>query len=284
MLIYNFVKKHDISKTLFVSYFVFATVSCYFLIITLFGQKGLIRYFDLKQEISGYELTRQEMAEKVGAKKNLVAGMNVDSLDLDLLDEEARRSLGFSNKNEVVVYEEKGQKKLYLKQDENKPVENIKMQNTNVVAAAQSANIIVADDLKKVEQAGKTSRIISGESAKALNAQSANLQDANKKSNNLRAVDSRKDGFKAKDSKIDNSYDADPKAIESKLAIAKNDQQNIAANKNSGEKTTKKNSKKNKIDKKSTVKNSKKVVARHANKVIAQSKNKKSTNKKAKKQ
>ena len=37
-------------------------------------------------------------------KKNMVEGMNVESLDLDLLDEEARRALGYSNKNEVVIY------------------------------------------------------------------------------------------------------------------------------------------------------------------------------------
>jgi len=35
----------------------------------------------------------------------MVEGMNVESLDLDLLDEEARRALGYSNKNEVVIYQ-----------------------------------------------------------------------------------------------------------------------------------------------------------------------------------
>ena len=104
MIIYNFVKKHNISKTLFVTYFVFFALIFYFLSCALFGAKGLTTYFDLRSQMSAQDMTRQELSSQLQIKKNMVEGMNVDSLDLDLLDEEARRSLGYSNKNEVVIY------------------------------------------------------------------------------------------------------------------------------------------------------------------------------------
>lgn len=105
MTIYNFVKKHNISKVVFVSYFAFFAIIIYFLSCFFFGQKGVFAYFSLQQKISNQDLVKQELSNKMQVKKNMVEGMNVDSLDLDLLDEEARRALGYSNKNEVVVYQ-----------------------------------------------------------------------------------------------------------------------------------------------------------------------------------
>ena len=39
-------------------------------------------------------------------KQNMVNGMSVESLDLDLLDEEARKDLGYAGKQEIVIYDE----------------------------------------------------------------------------------------------------------------------------------------------------------------------------------
>lgn len=111
MTLYNFVKQHNISKNLFVTYFVLFALIIYFLICATFGNKGLITYLSLKKEIAKQDLTKQELQNKLQNKKNMVEGMNQESLDLDLLDEEARRSLGYSNKNEVVIYHENLQKK-----------------------------------------------------------------------------------------------------------------------------------------------------------------------------
>jgi len=103
--IYDFVKKHNISKVVFVSYFAFFAIIIYFLFCCFFGQKGLFAYYSLQKKISNQDLVRQELSNKMQVKKNMVEGMNVESLDLDLLDEEARRALGYSNKNEVVIYQ-----------------------------------------------------------------------------------------------------------------------------------------------------------------------------------
>jgi len=105
MTIYDFVKKHNISKVVFVSYFTFFAIIIYFLFCGLFGQKGLVFYFSLKEKIAKQDFVKQELHNKMKVKKNMVEGMNVESLDLDLLDEEARRALGYSSKNEVVIYQ-----------------------------------------------------------------------------------------------------------------------------------------------------------------------------------
>ena len=39
-------------------------------------------------------------------KQNMVNGMSGESLDLDLLDEEARKDLGYAGKQEIVIYDE----------------------------------------------------------------------------------------------------------------------------------------------------------------------------------
>ena len=39
----------------------------------------------------------------------MVDGMNTNSLDVDLLDEQARKNLGYVGKNEVVIYQDNKQ-------------------------------------------------------------------------------------------------------------------------------------------------------------------------------
>ena len=63
-----------------------------------------MEFFALKKAIAGRDIIKQELSSKVQAKKNMIEGMNPNSLDLDLLDEQSRKVLGYVGKNEVVVY------------------------------------------------------------------------------------------------------------------------------------------------------------------------------------
>ena len=105
--LYNFTKNHHITKPLFVSYFIAFFAIFYFLFLTFFGEKGLIEFFALKKKIAGKEIAKQELLNRMQAKKNMVDGMNMNSLDLDLLDEQSRKVLGYVGKDEVVVYQDK---------------------------------------------------------------------------------------------------------------------------------------------------------------------------------
>ncbi len=104
--LYNLVKKHNITKAVFVGYCIAFSLIFYFAFITIFGEKGLIQYKKLKEQIENRESVKQELNHKVEVKKNMVDGMNTNSLDLDLLDEQARKTLGYIGKNEVVIYNE----------------------------------------------------------------------------------------------------------------------------------------------------------------------------------
>lgn len=109
--LYNFVKKNNISRRIFIAYVVGFAVICYFLFFAFFGPKGLLTLFKLNEEISGHKLEQEQLIKKREQKKNMVKGMSKESLDLDLLDEQSRRVLGYVGKNEIVIYkEDKNQK------------------------------------------------------------------------------------------------------------------------------------------------------------------------------
>ncbi len=64
----------------------------------------MVKFFALKQQIENKEIIKEELSAKMRAKKNLVDGMSPNSLDLDLVDEQSRKVLGYVGKNEVVIY------------------------------------------------------------------------------------------------------------------------------------------------------------------------------------
>lgn len=74
----------------------------YFSYHAVIGDRGLLALIQLSQKI---EQTRQELdvvhAERTKLERN-VRLMRDDSLDLDLLDEQARRYLGYAGKDEKV--------------------------------------------------------------------------------------------------------------------------------------------------------------------------------------
>lgn len=107
MFLYNFVKKHNVTKPVFIGYVTGFVVIIYFVSCTIFGSKGLFEYFSLEKKIANKELIKQDLLSKTQIKQNMVNGMSLNSLDIDLLDEEARKVLGYAGKNEVVVYQDK---------------------------------------------------------------------------------------------------------------------------------------------------------------------------------
>ncbi len=107
MFLYNFVKKHNITKSAFIGYFIGFAVISYFIFCAAFGSKGWLEYQALKLQVSNKESIKQDLLSKIQVKQNMVEGMNLNSLDVDLLDEEARRVLGYAGKNEVIVYQDK---------------------------------------------------------------------------------------------------------------------------------------------------------------------------------
>lgn len=105
--LYNFVRKYHIKKSSFIGYSITFSVIFYFLFFAFFGDKGLFTFFSLKKEVSNIGITKQELLNKMQNRKNMVDKMSSNSLDLDLLDEQSRKVLGYAGKNEVVIYQDK---------------------------------------------------------------------------------------------------------------------------------------------------------------------------------
>jgi cell division protein FtsB len=105
--LYNFVKKYNITKPVFIGYCIALAIIIYFTFFTIFGDKGLVKLFSLQKQIENKEIIKEELSAKMQAKKDLVDGMNPESLDIDLLDEQARKVLGYAGKNEVILYQNK---------------------------------------------------------------------------------------------------------------------------------------------------------------------------------
>jgi cell division protein FtsB len=71
----------------------------------MFGNKGVFTLIALDSQISKKDIIVQDLENKVKAKEAVVSGMKLDSLDLDLLDEQSRKILGYMGKDELVVYQ-----------------------------------------------------------------------------------------------------------------------------------------------------------------------------------
>ena len=83
--LYNFVKENNIKKPQFICYFIALALIIYFIIVTIFGEKGLFFYKSLKSQVQNKEFVKKELIGKMRTKKSMVEGMNLESLDLDLV-------------------------------------------------------------------------------------------------------------------------------------------------------------------------------------------------------
>lgn len=97
-------QKITISKEFFVTIFVCLAVIVYFLIYAIFGNRGIVDYFHLKSDLKAKNLEKDKLFIQIQDKQNLVNSIRDDSLDIDLLDEQVRKNLGYATKNEIVIY------------------------------------------------------------------------------------------------------------------------------------------------------------------------------------
>ncbi len=101
----NFIIDYKISKGVFVGYFISFALIFYFSFFAIFGNKGIFTLIALDNQIAKKDIIVQDLENKVKAKEAMVSGMKLDSLDLDLLDEQSRKILGYIGRDELVVYQ-----------------------------------------------------------------------------------------------------------------------------------------------------------------------------------
>lgn len=75
----------------------------YFFIAALQGQTGFFRLLQLHAQIEAANLEREELQAERERLQNLTHRLSSDYLDLDLLDEQARKKLGLVRENEIII-------------------------------------------------------------------------------------------------------------------------------------------------------------------------------------
>lgn len=75
----------------------------YFSVSAVRGKRGLLTLMDLKKEIEHNKLLLQHISLERDKLSNRIFGLYEKSLDLDLLDEQAKNALGYVNLNEFMI-------------------------------------------------------------------------------------------------------------------------------------------------------------------------------------
>lgn len=104
--LYDFVIDNQITKIHFLSYCAIISLTVYFLIITAFGDRGLLKLASLQNYLDDKSIIKEDLTNRVQSKRAMVNGMG-SYLDLDLLDEQSRKVLGYVGRDEIVIYQNK---------------------------------------------------------------------------------------------------------------------------------------------------------------------------------
>lgn len=80
-----------------------AAVAAYFVFHAVQGDRGLIAWWHLRQEIAKAQSEQQEVAAIRADLEQRVSLLRPDSLDPDMLEERARQMLGYGRKGEQVI-------------------------------------------------------------------------------------------------------------------------------------------------------------------------------------
>ena len=98
--------KSLILKNKIIVYFSFLITFFIFLYLFYFlvyGQRGLLQYFYLSKQNQEYNETLAQLSSENQYMSNRIEKLQPNTVDLDFLDEQVRKKLGFIDKNEIVI-------------------------------------------------------------------------------------------------------------------------------------------------------------------------------------
>ena len=98
--------KSVVLKNKIILYFSFLIIFFIFLYLVYFlvyGQRGLLQYFYLSKQNQEYKETLAQLTSENQYMSNRIKKLQPNTVDLDFLDEQVRKKLGFIDKNEIVI-------------------------------------------------------------------------------------------------------------------------------------------------------------------------------------
>ena len=98
--------KSVVLKNRLILYFSFLITFFIFLYLVYFlfyGQRGLLQYFYLSKQNQEYKETLGQLTSENQYISNRIKKLQPNTVDIDFLDEQVRKKLGFIDKNEIVI-------------------------------------------------------------------------------------------------------------------------------------------------------------------------------------
>jgi len=88
---------------LYLSFLITFFISIYLVYFLINGQRGLLKYFYLTKQNQEYSQTLAKLKIENQYYNDRINRLKPNTVDLDFLDEQVRKKLGFIDKNEIVI-------------------------------------------------------------------------------------------------------------------------------------------------------------------------------------
>tara|TARA_B110000196_G_C20891471_1_gene541509 strand:+ start:52 stop:363 length:312 start_codon:yes stop_codon:yes gene_type:complete len=88
---------------LYLSFLITFFISIYLIYFLINGQRGLLKYFYLTKQNSENTETLNNLKVDTEYYSDRIKRLQPNTIDLDFLDEQVRKKLGFIDKNEMVI-------------------------------------------------------------------------------------------------------------------------------------------------------------------------------------
>ena len=88
---------------LYLSFLITFFIFIYLVYFLINGQRGLLKYFYLTKQNQEYSQTLAKLKVENQYYNDRINRLQPNTVDLDFLDEQVRKKLGFIDKNEIVI-------------------------------------------------------------------------------------------------------------------------------------------------------------------------------------
>ena len=88
---------------LYFSFLITFFIFLYLVYFLVYGQRGLLQYFYLSKQNQEYNQKLFQLTSENQYLSNRIKKLQPNTVDLDFLDEQARKKLGLIDKNEIVI-------------------------------------------------------------------------------------------------------------------------------------------------------------------------------------
>jgi cell division protein FtsB len=99
----RFITRKKQSKKTLINSAIFMMIVVYILYHLLHGNRGLFALFEVRKAVAAEKSILQDLETGIGVLARKVHLLKPDSLDIDILEEQARATLNVASENEIII-------------------------------------------------------------------------------------------------------------------------------------------------------------------------------------